>query len=692
MENLSIPNPMENISTEDKKQIADTLGKVVLAICFISAVAIPLFFLPFFADPIEFPKQLLVFFLGIVGLLLWSIRNVIRGKFMFARTVFDLPILLLAIIGIVSAVLTPNLYASLSSETLILVGGACFFFLFANAPEKEATLEKLPLFFAISGAILSALVLVQLVFSLVASRVAQGPTLFFLNPGFNPAGSALAAALFLVGILPFVIGLWKSESFKQRDLMLPLLILIGAGIVSSSVILFQNRPILLDHLSGWKIATSVLGESPKSALLGVGPGNIIDAFTLYKPASFNGSEIWNLRFSTSSNFYLSILTSLGIFGIALVILFAVKFALVAKSRLSLDKTPALEKGLIGSIAVILVLGLIFPLPLLSLFLLFATSGILMANYRLKGVSLYSKSVDYSKGKAFSLIISVILLVMLLGGGYFLGRFALADYFFAQSLQAAAANNGKNTYDLQIKALDFNPYNTNYRTAYAQTNLALANSLAGQANLTDEQKQTVVTLVQQAIREGRLAAALAPRRASAWENLSLVYRNLINFAQGADQWAVASQQQAVALDPTNPRLLLDLGGIFFAAKDYQTSAQLFNQAVNLKPDFANAHYNLAQALKGLKQNDLAVQELQTTATLVCAAPNGKADCDRVNSEIAEVNKLIANPEAEATPSAEVAPQPDTTQEPLATPGATQSNLPAARPTPVPQVSSESGELQ
>ena len=692
MESIDIPNPIENISKEDKKYIEGGLSVVLVVICALAIFAVPLIFVPFLTDFFDMPKQLLIFFFGFVGLLIWAARNILAGspreagKFSWTRSILDLPILLLAIVAVISAVLTPNYYSSLTGETLVLVGGAALFFLFSNTPHKENTIEKFALFMAISAGLIALLLIAQEAFVLLGSTLKLPLNLFFLNPGFNVAGSALAAGLFLAGVLPIAVGLKKKTT-------LPLAILIALGIICSILILYQNRPVLLDHLTGWKIATGVLGDSPKSALLGIGPGNIIDAFTLYKPLDFNAGDFWNLRFSTSSNLYLSILTSLGIFGLALLLLYVVKFIKIARTRIQLDSTTALEKGMLGSIALILLLGLLFPTPTISLFLLFVVSGTLMAFYRLKGISLYSKSVEPEKGRYFGYALCLVLLAALLGGGYFLGRFALADYFFAQSLQAAAQNNGKSTYDLQIKALELNPYNPNYRISYSQTNLALANSLAGQPDLTDEQKQTVVTLVQQAIREGRLAAALSPRRAGAFENLSLIYRNLINFAQGADQWAVASQQQAVQLDPNNPRLRLDLGGIFFTARDFQNAAQIFNQAVNLKADFANAHYNLAQALISLKINDQALQQLQLTATLVCNPPAGgqNADCQKVNAEIDSLSKEI-NTSAEASPSAQIKPTTEV-QSPLATPGATpQTDLPKAKTQPPAQVGTQSGEIQ
>jgi tetratricopeptide (TPR) repeat protein len=252
-----------------------------------------------------------------------------------------------------------------------------------------------------------------------------------------------------------------------------------------------------------------------------------------------------------------------------------------------------------------------------------------------------------------------------------------------SFNSARNNKGTDTYNQQVKAIALNPWSDSYRVTFAQTNLALADSLAGQTNLTDQQRQAVVQLVQQSIREARNAVSLQPQRAANWENLSLIYRNLINFAQGSDQWAVVTQNQAIALDPVNPRLRLDLGGIYYALGNYQAAAQVFSQAVNLKPDYANAHYNLAQSLKQLKVDDQALAQLQLTASLVCSQDSQTADCQRVNAEITALGSTPASPAAGLNQNKEEAIAP-------ATPSGSK-NLPNAKTTPPVRVGSPSGEI-
>ncbi|MDP1709485.1 MAG: tetratricopeptide repeat protein, partial [Candidatus Komeilibacteria bacterium] len=253
-----------------------------------------------------------------------------------------------------------------------------------------------------------------------------------------------------------------------------------------------------------------------------------------------------------------------------------------------------------------------------------------------------------------------------GGLLYLGyRQVLANHYYYQSIVAAAANDGIKTYNLQSKAIGADPSSPAYRWAYAQTNLALANAIASQATkdkpLTDEQRNNISQLIQQTINEAKSTVALDPRSAAAWENLAATYRSLINFAQGADQWSIDSYQQAIALDPLNPRLRLDFGSLYYGQKKYDLAANLFSQAVSLKSDYANAHYNLAAALKELGQYQLAANAYQNTLSLV---PVDSQDFTTVNSELEAIKKYLPTPTP--TPPDQTNTQSETLTKPVAPP--------------------------
>jgi len=677
-------NPMESLSTNQKKDLESGLSKLTNYIIYAVLFVTPLSFAPFLADAFDLPRLTLLFALVFLASAAFVLRLLTTSRSAIFRSIFDLPIFALMVVTFAAALLSVNKFSALASDPILYLTLTLLFMLLYQVISKENLLVASVKTLLTSGAVLGFWSGVEMLYHFFGSNIALPANLaVYFSTNFSPAGSALSQAIFLALLLPIAISLLCQTLKKKETIAVTGLLsgLIIVGLVCGLYTLFQNRPIVLPLDTGWKIATGTIGQSLTSAFVGVGPSHFIDSFTLYKPIEFNNSLLWNLRFVTSSNLLFYLLTTTGIFGLSAFLWLTISLLQTAKKRLDTNLTSILEKGLIGSLVLALVSFVVLPTPQISLFTFFVVLALFVSNLRLSGNTKYvfDNTEKFNDSGWQKPAIALIILAGLISGGYFLTRLVLADYHFAKSLQAAAANRGTETYNEQIAALQLNPWNENYRVSYSQTNLALANALAAQPNLTDQQKQTVLALVQQSIREGRNAVSLEPRRAGDWENLSIIYRNLINFAQGADQFAIATQNQAITFDPTNPRLRLDLGGIYFSLKDFQSAGQTFAQAVTLKPDYANAHYNLAQAMKELKLNSQAVQQLQATATLVCGSPQS-ADCKKVNAEIAALGG-----EQAASPSAV-----PTLTTPLAT-AAGQTNLPKAATKPPAKISSPSGEL-
>lgn len=645
----------------------------------------PLLFVPVLADAFDLPKQTFFLITTLVAIICLLLPHLATKKITIARSVFDAPLYLLAATSLASAAFSTNRFTALAPDPVTFVSLTGLLFLLSQKINSEKSLLLTGKILIFTGGLLGLWSIVQTAYSFIPAAITIPQFLApYLSPSFSPIGSTLSQAIYLSILFPMALGL-VYQSFKKRVTDLTLLLpaaLLTVGLVISVYFLYNNRPILLPVDSGWKIATGTLGQSLTTAFVGVGPAHFVDSFTLYKPIGFNSTPLWNLRFITSSNFYFHLLTVTGLLGLSAFIWLSLRIIKTAKKRLDTELATPLEKGLIASLAVSLLSFLVLPTPLTSLFAFVAILGLFVGHLRQSGntkfVFQYDNSLSPSPFTAPIFFLAV--LAVLVGATYFLGRLTLADWHFANSLKAAAQNQGTETYNEQIAALTFNPWNENYRVSYSQTNLALANALASSPNLSDEQKQTVLALVQQSIREGRNAVNLEPRRSIDWENLSLIYRNLINFAQGADQFAIASLNQAISFDPANPRLRLDLGGIYFSLKDFQSAAQAFAQAVSLKPDYANAHYNLAQALKELKLSDQAISQLQLTSTLVCTNKNSP-DCQKVTAEITALGEKPASPSATTQTPAE---------NPLSTPSA-KSNLPKAATKPPATISSPSGEI-
>jgi tetratricopeptide (TPR) repeat protein len=652
------------LSSVERATWGQRIDRIVAGIVGIIILAYPLLFVPILTNAFDLPKNVLLVVGAVLAITFWLLRQAAGQKLNLARSPFDLPVILLAGVLTVSSLLAANRTASLTADTLVLIGAVLLFFLITQTITKQKLLEQILKIFLGVGVILAVWVILQTGIYLVAPYL-NNPLLTnrFFALSFSPTGNNLTALLFLVALLPLALG--------QKKPLVTLVLLLGVGAAIFSLSKFP--PMLMPAEAGWKVAAGTISRSGLAAIFGVGAGNFVDAATLLRPAELNMTSLWNIRFFTSSNYYFYLMTigGLGVLGVLGYLI--LELLTIAKKRLETPASNPEEKGILGSLLIILALWAILPGNNLLVVAFFILLGLLVAKSNL------AENLNLAKNQTVNLPANPWLgylpgLAGLILTGFLIfnfGKLLLADYYFAKSLEAASKNLGGQAYNLQIKALDLAPDNDSYRLVYAQTNLALADNLAGQPNLSDQQKQVVVQLVQQAIREGQKAVALAPNRAANLENLSLVYKSLINFAQGADQWAAASLQQAINFDPTNPGLRLNLGGIYFANKDFLTAAQIFNQAVNLKPDLPNARYNLALALKNLNMKTQAQEQLQIVSSLVCdQTPNN--DCDQVNKEIAEFN----------------APK---IEEPPASPSGNLKNLPKAKTTPPAKIASPSGEI-
>lgn len=431
------------------------------------------------------------------------------------------------------------------------------------------------------------------------------------------------------------------------------------------------REVQLDFLSSWKISVSSFRDTP---FWGSGPSTYAFDFTNYKPIEFNQNKYWNLRFDSAFNEYLGILGTLG--GVALLamlsltVLFissAYKFVNLYKRQLGEpDKRLGLGLAVSGiSLFVILLLhagtlvlwvtGLIILSGFMAINALSSSKeGTNWSNHG--GLSKLFLAVASSvspdtqsetiKIDALPSILLTAFVALSMFTLFFGGKLALADYHHRLALNAVTQNQGLVAYNELVAAEKLNPYSDLYRTDIAQTNFALANAIAlakgpteasPGGSFTDADRQNIQTLLQQAINEGRTAVTLSPKNATNWEILGALYRQISGVAQNALLFALDSYGRAIQNDPLNPLLRLNVGGTYYAIKNYDLAIRFFTDAINLKPDFANGFYNLSVALRDKGDLNAALQAAEKVVTLVDASsPDYKVATDYLKDLKSKIN--------------------------------------------------------
>lgn len=593
------------------------LVQISLNLLSILIFLLPLFFNSLTFDYYETNKQALLLLFVPLLLVFWTLMMFKEKKVSLTLNKLNLPVVFLAVAFVVSTIFgANNKVESLVTPlgTGVIVALAFLYFVIVNLPIKK---EQIVYPLMASAFVLSVMFILQ--YLRLSEKIL--PYDFLKDKLWTPAGALIGLLVFLTAVLPLAIeeGLSNSKNTGRSLLGWITSLVVSLGLVTGLIAVFKDaKPLLLPYDASWAIAVDNL-RNIKSALIGVGPGHFINAFTQSKPLAINNGNLWSLRFTTSGSYLLQILTEAGL------------FSFIAYLILMLKAVGAIKKfssAMVISIIIIFISSVFLPLTVLVLFTLFVLLGLL------------AKKMETNKISETGVILPTVFVfgsgLLLLTAFWFGFKWYQAEYYLRSSLNAGQENKGAEAYNLQIKAINANPYSERIRLAYSQTNLALAVALARKENLTDQDRNDISTLVQQAIREAKMATALDPGKAANWENLAFIYRNLLNAAAGADQWAIAAYNQAIKLDPLNPLLRLDLGGVFYSLKNYDAAIQQFTIAVNLKPDWANAHYNLSYAFKDKGDIQNAFNEMQNTLALV---QPGSDDFNKVSAELEELKKKL-----------------------------------------------------
>ncbi|MGI5827896.1 MAG: tetratricopeptide repeat protein, partial [Patescibacteria group bacterium] len=558
------------------QNVSKLIENVALWVLVVYAFTVPVLFLPFVAANVfDFPKWLLTAVTAVLLLILTGVYMVTEKKVILPAKQYLVPICLFIV-----AVLASVFFSS-SNKIALLYGKAGLLLSFAVILFSALVIVRKKINRVFYSLLLSSFILswIQVfTFLEILPNILRGP--IFAQKTFTPIGSQLALASFLSIILPMSV----MYALKTKDAAKKIFYFVVVGLQTVALVfaiaqLLPGQPAnpkFLPFSSGWSIAMDQL-KTGRTALFGVGPDKFAIAFSKFRPAILNQSEDWVVRFGSSSNEWLTVFTTMGVLGLAAFVILSLTFA---KKAFEVKTKSPVHSALTLGFTVSLVLLMLIP-GNIGVYIPFFMLGLLLVTSSRQG------EVVYNNDK-LSLVAALPLIALPLFLAFFVVKAAMAEVAFGQSLVYASENKGGETYRSQIRAITLNPYIANYRLAYSNTNLALANSLASKEELTDEDRQNITQLVSQSIREAKAAVALDPQNVSSWANLAQIYRQLINFAEGADQWAVSSYVQAIRLDNTNPQLRLDLGGLLYSLNSYEEAVDQFKQAIALKPDFANAY--------------------------------------------------------------------------------------------------------
>lgn len=655
---------------------------------YLAVLLIPLWFLPFTQNVLEYQKQTLLLLLVFLGVISWLAKSISEGEFVFRKTWIHVGVFVLLLSVGASTLFSKWQYGSfwglpldVSDSFLTLFAFVLLYLLLSNTIGDIKTLFRLLVYLVVSGTIVGIFSILQLsgIFLLPFARVAT----------FNTIGNSNSIAVFVAVLLPLVLilsyvsrrllkwGLWAIAGILLLILALlnfsdawivfsaGLLVLLVFGmlnlrrksefgwvslpmallVVSLFFLMFQftlpGSPVTPVEVSPslgaeFSIVKDVLKESP---ILGSGPGTFVFDYAKFHSADLNQTIFWGTRFASGASEFLDSAATKGILGILALfslIVAAVYFVsrkLLYQGKEEVDKSEdiawMLKLGVLSSFVGIVTAFALYPANFTLLFLFWVLLGILamFAGGELKKISIAPPS-------SLALISSFIFLIVLIFGlgTVFIGaqKYA-AEVQYLKGLKASLQGDANGAIVKIISAASLNPSIDTYWRDLAQLYLNDVNVIGSDNSIaTEERQQLQQVAIQNAVASANQAVAISPENVANWNVQGFVFRNLIGIA-GAEEGAIAAYEKAFELEPASPFSITELARVYF----------LQAQRVGAE-DFVVLHdESLAKALEKLNIAVELKNDYSTARFLIASVFEERGQVQEAIAELEKANVISPN---------------------------------------------------
>jgi len=421
--------------------------------------------------------------------------------------------------------------------------------------------------------------------------------------------------------LIIIFGTQKRNVFDGRWLVLPMFFLAIALLFSFFRFQIPGSPerpteLFLTQSASLDISWRALQESP---VIGSGPGTFEHNFSRFKSPNFNNSSLWNLKFDWASSKFLTVLGTVGILGVlsflalvAIFIFYGIKY-LLGKSY---QKNDSDEDDEDDNFYWVLGMGIFvsFLAATLSFFLYKSnisidfTYFILMACfvallYPIKKEVILKPSSLVTLGVTFGFT-----LIFIFGFGILIleGQRYISATSYLSSIKALQDGRGPDSIRKLETAIRISPKEDLYWREISQVYLGAVNQTRSRQDLSAEEiNRQVQAYINGAVNAAKAATEVNPKNVNNWSVRGNIYQNLIGIVGGTKDWSVSAYEEALKLEPINPFFPTQAGISIMrearATEDEAVRATLigeakdkFNKSIELKSDYAAAHFQLALA--------------------------------------------------------------------------------------------------
>jgi tetratricopeptide (TPR) repeat protein len=655
------------------------LGKIIDVCILGLTVLMPLWFLPFTLDILELSKQTLLIGLSLIAFLAWIAKSLIEREIILTRSWLHLVVIIFVAMYALTTYFSSDRYLSFVGNVgqmqwsfITIASFTLMYFVIVNRLKTIADIQRVIRWFLLGSLIAGLYGLLQMLgVHILGSQGSLSSNAFNTIGTINAFATYLSVAI-VVAIASHILGcscvscgtcqkrkmticwdivhyamvaigltilsiadfwpawtelivglvvLFGIQYVKTRKLpKLYVMIIAGAMLLLSVLMLIFPTPINLQLPSevspsakhSWSIAQTTLQNHP---LFGSGPGTWIYDYAKYRSVGVNTSQFWSIRFDRGLSAFLTMIAMLGLVGTCLWLILVGSSAVAFIKRLVQDKDEASWNTTLTVFVgwfTLLVLAFVYNYNVVHHFAFWMFLSLL-------GV-LISKQEFHWDQKAKSWVSGLLMgLLILVGVGtisamWINGQRLAADIQYSSSVSSFQKGDSIDTAISKLtSAITLNRLNDNYHRNLSQAYLVKVSQLLQNA---DEAKvKEAGGYIQQSVNSAKNAIAQSPNNVDNYSNLGIIYQAITSFIPGADEMAIKSYEEALALEPNNPVFMNEIGKLYVLRSDaYRTalntedakvkeeaqknvdaelerSADWFNKAISVKPDYAVAHYNL-----------------------------------------------------------------------------------------------------
>lgn len=659
---------------EQSSSLIKTCDVITKYSIYVLAFLLPVLFLPWTSDALDFNKQALLVLLVFISLFAWMAKVLISGKLSLNLNKIQIAVFILLLMFLGATLFSADRYGSFWGWPRVSAEGflsilclALLFFLVSNAFSKNHIVTLLKIF-SISG----VLTVLFGVFQLFGMYM---PFSFAKTPSFNTVGSVGSMGLFAAILLPLlfileisskkwlkivfgagiavcllalivinysvvwwvvllssvlivIFGVVKKDLFDLRWLALPMFFMALAlfFIIVIVQVPTPQRPVevFLRQSTGANIAFETIKKEP---VFGSGLGTFSFDFSRYRSADLNQGVLWNLTFNGAGSKVLTILATAGVLGLAaflglmaVLLFYGIKFFIGKNSEDVL--TMGVTIALLGQILAYFLYGSNLTLDFSFFLLASCFTGLTVAEKReflLSPSSLFALGVTFAGTAIFIFGFGLLVLD---------GQRYVAEIYFTKGINTFAAGDTAKAIPAMENAVRLNPSCDIYLSQLSQVYLSELNNISNNTNLSQEDKTNATRLlINNSINAAKLATDASPNNSNNWSARGLVYQNLIGTVQDSESWALDSYDHAISLEPANPYYPTQKGIVYMTKasvidkddktkrdEDLDNAKQQFDKAVESKSDYSNALYFLGLTYYKLGQADKAVENFSKVLEL------------------------------------------------------------------------------